>query len=119
MNTLRALKRSSLGLDLYLWVAYRGFTLKRPLRLSWRQVYRQFGAEPSKARDKYTVRNFRTDCLRELKKIQTAWPDLNYSTAKGVLILSVPSDPSANPTPTSPGRRESLRAALRAFHSFL
>ena len=97
MNTLRALKRSSLGLDLYLWVAYRGFTLKRPLRLSWRQVYRQFGAEPSKARDKYTVRNFRTDCLRELKKIQTAWPDLNYSTAKGVLILS-PSESAIPPT---------------------
>ena len=97
MNTLRALKRSSLGLDLYLWVAYRGFTLKRPLRLSWRQVYRQFGAEPSKASDKYTVRNFRTDCLRELKKIQTAWPDLNYSTAKGVLILS-PSESAIPPT---------------------
>ena len=30
---------------------------------------------------------FRTDCLRELKKIKLAWPELNYSTAKGVLIL--------------------------------
>ena len=40
MNTLTALKRSSLGLDLYLWTAYRTFSLKRPMRLSWRQVYR-------------------------------------------------------------------------------
>ena len=120
MNTLRALKRSSLGLDLYLWVAYRGFTLKRPLRLSWRQVYRQFGAEPSKARDKYTVRNFRTDCLRELKKIQTAWAGSELFDGQGradPLALGI-RDP-ANPTATSPGRRESLRAALRAFHSFL
>ena len=30
MNTLKALKRSSLGLDLYLWVAYRTFTLESP-----------------------------------------------------------------------------------------
>ena len=30
MNTLTALKRCSLGLDLYLWLAYRTFALKRP-----------------------------------------------------------------------------------------
>ena len=96
MNTLKALSRSSLGLDLYLWVTYRTFTLKRPMRLSWRQLYRQFGVEPDKAVDKLIVNNFRTDCLRELKKIRVAWPSLNYATAKGVLILS-PSRPAIAP----------------------
>ena len=38
MNTLTALKRSSLGLDLYLWLVYRTFPLRSPLRLPWRQV---------------------------------------------------------------------------------
>ena len=38
MNTLTALKRCSLGLDLYLWLTYRTFTLKRPLRITWKQV---------------------------------------------------------------------------------
>ena len=97
MNTLKALKRSSLGLDLYLWTAYRTFTLKRPLRLSWRQVYRQFGADPAKAHDKNTVKNFRRKVLRELVKIKLAWPSLNYAPAKGVLILwpSVSAVPSA------------------------
>ena len=33
LNTLRAMKRSPLGLDLYLWLTYRTFALKRPLRL--------------------------------------------------------------------------------------
>ena len=46
MNTLKALKRSSLGLDLYMWLTYRTFSLQNPLRLSWRQLYRQFGADP-------------------------------------------------------------------------
>ena len=46
MNTLTALKRSALGLDLYLWLVYRIFALRAPLRLTWRQVYRQFGAHP-------------------------------------------------------------------------
>ena len=96
MNTLKALKRSSLGLDLYLWVAYRTFMLKRPLRLSWRQLYRQFGADPAKADDNIAVQHFRTDSLRELKKIKTAWPDLNYATGRGVLIL-YPSAPVIAP----------------------
>ena len=39
MNTLTALKRSSLGLDLYLWLTYRVFALQRPLRLSWKHLY--------------------------------------------------------------------------------
>ena len=96
MNTLNALKRSSLGLDLYLWTAYRTFSLNRPLRLTWRQVYRQFGVNPARASDHRPVQNFRTNCLRELKKIKLAWPDLHYSTGKGVLILS-PSKPSIAP----------------------
>ena len=40
MNTLTALKRSPLGLDLYLWLTYRTFALRAPLRLTWQQVYR-------------------------------------------------------------------------------
>ena len=83
LNTLKALKRSSLGIDFYLWLTYRTFTLKRPLRLSWRQVYRQFGVDPARASDKRTVDAFRTDCLRELKKIQIAWPGLIFAVDAG------------------------------------
>ena len=97
MNILKALKRSSLGLDLYLWLVYRTFALKSPLRLSWTSLYRQLGVSPAKAEDNSTVQHFRKDCLRELKKIQAAWPNLNYRTGKGVLIL-LPSAPSIAPT---------------------
>ena len=96
MNTLTALKRCSLGLDLYLWLVYRTFPLRAPLRLTWKQVYRQFGLHPDKASDKRTVLNFRSQALRELKKIKLAWPDLNYSTAPGLLILH-PSIPAIAP----------------------
>ena len=96
MNTLTALKRSTLGLDLYLWLVYRTFALRAPLRLSWRQVYRQFGAHPDNTHDKKTVQNFRIKVLRELKKIKMAWPGLNYATAPGVLIL-LPSTPAIAP----------------------
>ena len=96
LNTLTALKRSSLGLDLYLWLTYRTFALRAPLRLTWRQVYRQFGVDPAKASDNNTVQAFRYKVLRELKKIKLAWPGLNYATAPGVLIL-LPSTPTIAP----------------------
>ena len=96
MNTLTALKRSPLGLDLYLWLVYRTFALRAPKRLTWRLLYSQFGVDPAQASDKRTVDAFRTDCLRELKKIKLAWPGLNYTTAKGVLILH-PSTPAIAP----------------------
>ena len=111
MNTLKALKRCSLGLDLYLWLAYRTFALNRQVRITWRQVYRQFGVDPTKANEHRTVQDFRRKVLRELKKIKLAWPGLNYATAKGVLILS-PSKPAVPPAqqlslvrpPPSPAR---------------
>ena len=96
MNTLKALKRSSLGLDLYLWLVYRTFPLRAPKRLTWRSLYRQFGVDPDKASDRVTVRNFQRKALREFKKIKIAWPSLNYTTAPGVLIL-YPSTPAIPP----------------------
>ena len=97
MNTLTALKRSPLGLDLYLWLTYRVFSLRAPQRLSWRQVYRQFGVDPEKASDHRTVQDFRRKVLRELAKIKLAWPELNYGTARGLLIL-YPSTPLIAPS---------------------
>ena len=98
LTTLKALKRSPLGLDLYLWLTYRIFALTTPQQLTWKQVYCQFGAHPAKASDKFTVHAFRYKVLRELKKIKLAWPDLSYSAPPGVLIL-YPSVPNISPIP--------------------
>ena len=96
LHTLRALKRSSLGLDLYFWLVYRTFALKRPLCLSWKQLYSQFGSDPAKSSENTTVQHFRKDCIRELKKITRAWPDLHYKTVTGGLVVS-PSPPRIPP----------------------
>ena len=113
LNILKAMKRSSLGIDFYLWLTYRTFTLRRPLRLSWPRLYRQFGVDPVKAGDNRTVDNFRTDCLRELKKIKVAWPDLSYVAAKGVLVL-LPSKPAVPPHVVVSARGIVLKSPLLA-----
>ena len=97
MNILKALKRSSLGIGSLPVAGLPHFRAQAGRYGSpWPRLYRQFGVDPTKANDNLTVQNFRKECLRELKKIKIAWPGLNYSTAKGVLILS-PSTPTIPP----------------------
>ena len=45
-HMLRALKRSSLGLDLYTWLTYRLFGLEQPEKIAWRLLYIQFAPHP-------------------------------------------------------------------------
>ena len=99
MHVLKVLSRSPLGLDLYMWLIYRAPSLQGPIRLTWRAIYQQFGVNPRA--DKRTVDAFRTDCLRELKKLKIAWPGLDYATPKGCLELRpsppvIPRLPAAN-----------------------
>ena len=86
MNVLRAMKRSSLGIDIYLWLTYRMNRLHRPITLKWSQLYRQFAANPEK-QTRVTVDNFRTDFMREMAKIKAAWPELRYEKKHGALQL--------------------------------
>ena len=71
--------------------------LRNQMRLTWTQLYRQFGVNPARATDQGTVDNFRRDCLRELQKIKRSWTDLHYRTVKGALLLS-PSPPVIAPS---------------------
>ena len=96
MNILRSMKRSALGLDLYQWLTYRLFTLDAPLRLTWQQMYRQFGAHPGQA-DKKARENFRAKAIRELVKLKIAWPELDYTLPRGCLELR-PTPPRISPT---------------------
>ena len=70
-----------------MWLNYRLFGIKNPAKLKWRDLYRQFGAHPSKASDWKTVNDFRTKCLRELKKIKEAWKGFDYGLVRGALVL--------------------------------
>lgn len=100
MRILKEMRRSSLGLDLYLWASYKTFSLysqgKKPERLGWERLYQQFGSDPALAEDKRTVQNFRADVMRELHKLKTCWPALSYTTPKGCLEIR-PCPPSISP----------------------
>jgi hypothetical protein len=108
MRILKAMCRSSLGLDLYMWLSYKTFSLlnsKGPKmqRLSWHQLYAQFGKDPSKANDTEIVNNFRREALRELNKLRLCWPTLDYKTPKGFLEVRG-CKPSVMPLQLAAGR---------------
>jgi replication initiator protein len=85
MRALRALKRSALALDLYVWLAYRVYLVNRngePLAVSWESLARQTGC------DFGDVRDFRRKALAAIGKIKAVYPGLNLSTkARGRLVL--------------------------------
>ncbi len=92
MNVLKALARSPLGIDLYVWLAYRMYGLKeKPAGISWKQMHIQMGSSYD------NTDRFAQDARRELKKIHLAWPGLKYETPRGRLILH-PSPLSVPPT---------------------
>ena len=104
MNVLKAMKRSSLGLDLYLWLTYRVFSLCEPVAVSWKQLCRQFAPALSGAENDWRhAGNFRTKALRELAKLKQAWPGLDYQVVRGRLVVK----PSQNLI--VPRRAEALR----------
>ena len=68
--------------------------------MAGRQLYRQFDANPIKAPDKQITQNFRRKVIRELKKINVAWPALHYETGKGILVV-FPTRPTILPSQRS------------------
>ena len=64
------------------------------------------------------VNDFHNKLLPELKKIEEAWPGLNYGLAQGVLMVepSVPSVPSLHPSMADfgPSLGQRRRAATRS-----
>jgi len=111
LNCLQALRRSTLGFDLYLWLTYHTFSLTPPLALTWIQVYAQHGSFAEKTNEKLTVQNSRKKCFPELTKTHLAAAELYDAAERGWLIL--------HPTPAqiSPVDRRNLRPECASYTS--
>lgn len=108
MRILKAMRRSPLGLDLYMWLSYKTHSLyqnrienlrrqqtgsntmrlKEIEVLSWPRLYMQFGANPEHASDNVVVQSFRKDFLRELRKLKICWNSLDYEKREGALAVN-------------------------------
>lgn len=67
LRALKALKRSPLALDIYMWLTHRVSYLREDMRISWVSLQAQFGAGyPISPQGE---RNFRKAFLEQLKKV--------------------------------------------------
>jgi hypothetical protein len=81
LKALKALRRSPMQLDLYMWLTYRNSYLKAETAISWDQLRMQFGAEYARSD------NFKAAFKDALKKVLVVYPSAKIQTVDaGILI---------------------------------
>jgi len=91
LDILKTIKQSPLAIDLYMFLTYKTFRLKKTLKLNWKVLHNQFGGEYKE------IKNFSRECRKHIKVISELYKDLKYSHDKGHLILYPTSLPSVLP----------------------
>jgi len=82
MRALKALKRSPMSLDLYMWLTFRNSYLKTPTVISWQQLQQQFGAEYNR------TRAFREAFRDAMRKVLVVYPTAQVTDVDNGLMLS-------------------------------
>ena len=90
LRALKALKRSPMALDIYTWLTYRMFCLKRETTIPWQALQMQFGA--GYAPTEQGTRDFKKRYLDQLKKVCLIYPAANVKPTTHGLTLK-PSRP--------------------------
>lgn len=86
LRALKALKRSPLALDIYMWLTFRNSYLKTDTVITWDQLQMQFGAEYGRARA------FKEAFTEALRKVLIVYPAAKLQpTDQGILIHPSPS----------------------------
>lgn len=81
MRALRDLKNSPSALDLYCYLTYRMFTLRKQTTVPWESLQMQFGSEVA------NPRKFRWQFIQALKSVLTVYPEAKVETSQAGLIL--------------------------------
>ena len=85
---IRVLGERCMGLDLYLWLAYRLHSLQRPTLVSWPSLHGQFGAATR------LLKHFKPHFAREIEAALAAYPDARVDLSEDGIRLH----PSPSPT---------------------
>jgi hypothetical protein len=86
---IRAIQNNSMGLDLYVWLAYRLHVLQKPMPIRWSRLHQQFGAGFK------TLRQFKPTFTANLKLAMAVYPEAGVDLDEdGVQLL-----PSRPPVP--------------------
>jgi hypothetical protein len=85
LRVLKVFKNSPLGLDLYMFLSWRTFSLKEPTFISWDSLHNQLGGQYK------SLKVFARDCRQHIKRIKAIWPESNLKSVRGRLYIGSPS----------------------------
>lgn len=68
LRALKALKKSSMALDIYCWLTYRMSYVRKPVVVPWEALEAQFGAQYN------TKYDFKKNFIKQLKKVRVVYP---------------------------------------------
>lgn len=90
-RALAALKHTALGLDIYSWLSHRLCRIRSPqgARLSWRNLYEQFGQEYGTSKD------FKKKFRPALRQVLAVYPNASVQEVMGGLHLRYSTAPLA------------------------
>jgi hypothetical protein len=97
LNAVKALGKSPLRLDLYLWLTHRMSYLETTSRVSWVQLNGQFGSQYAQ------IPKFKHEFIKHLDLVKIVYPGLNVEVTDDYLILRR----SNTHIPQLPGARRS------------
>ena len=83
---IQQLKDSSTALDIYVWLAYRLHHLDKRVKVSWRDLFQQFGAGYR------NIWQWKPKFIRSLAEAVAAYPEARVDVEDGHIILH-PSPP--------------------------
>ncbi|MBT2504293.1 replication protein RepA [Curtobacterium sp. ISL-83] len=98
-GALRALGAKPLSFDIYVWIGYRLYDVSYPTRISWADLFKQFGSQTKRLRD------FRTAFVAAIRDIAIIMPELRFDLEPDYFVL--------HPGPT-PIEQTSKRRNVRA-----
>ncbi|MEV0032799.1 replication protein RepA [Nocardia sp. NPDC050793] len=104
MNAIKALGGSALRLDIYAWLTYRMFSVKRTTTVPWESLMVQFGSAADTS-DRRRRHQFRRDFTDALKQVLVVYPQANVDTTDTGVVLR----PGLTHVPISPGLRALAR----------
>ena len=90
-----------MALDIYCWLTYRLFYLRKPTMIPWLILQMQFGADyPATGQG---LRDFKKNFLKHLRAVHVLYPEAKVEDGEGGLLLN-PSKPhvAQSPIPALP-----------------
>lgn len=85
MRAIKVLRKSPMALDVYMWLTYRVYSLRRPCVISWEELSQQFGS-------KYTrLWHFEMAFTKYLERVKKVYPELIAYSVRGKGLHLYPS----------------------------